>query len=153
MGSCAPLHTSRLQRPTEPYRARPMRTSELPRLAPADFDKAAPLVDMSAERKDMARRVLVDGERQTEIAAEYDLTRQAVRDAATKFLARYEQLCAFSERRAVKKPPHWVTVTLTAPAKMVADWKRAAAAARRELEAQAPRERRNSAAKRGRGKD
>ena len=129
-----------------------MRTSALPRLAPADFDKAAPLVDMSAERKIMARRVLVDGERQTVIAAEYGLTRQAVRDAATKFLARYGQLCSFSERQPARKPSRWVTVTLTAPASMVANWKRAVEAARRDLEA-APTRRtsRKPAAKRGRG--
>jgi hypothetical protein len=34
----------------------PMRTSALPRLASADFDRSAPLVDMSAARKLMARR-------------------------------------------------------------------------------------------------
>jgi hypothetical protein len=133
-----------------------MRTSELPRLAPSDFDRAAPLVDMSAERKLMARRVLVDGERQSVIASEYGLTRQAVRDAAVKFLARYEQLRNFSERRPSKKPSRWVTVTLTAPASLVAGWKRAAAAARRELEAQRARRagaktKAKASSKRGRG--
>lgn len=103
-------------------------------LTPAEFDACVPLVpQLSPERVSAARAVLVDDEKQVDVASRYGITRQAVNGSVK---AMWETFQSYQTAKQIEVdmteaalPPGWRMVTLTAPSEMVEKFRSEAAAA------------------------
>lgn len=93
-------------------------------MTPAEFQACVPLVpQLSPERVSAARAVLVDDEKQVDVATRYGITRQAVNNSVK---AMWE---TFQTYQAAKKieldmteaalPPGWRVATVSAPGELL----------------------------------
>jgi hypothetical protein len=111
-------------------------------MTPAEFQACVPLVpQLSSERVSAARAVLVDDEKQVDVATRHGITRQAV-NTSVKVMWETFQTYQAAKRIEVDMteaalPPGWRVATVVAPGEMLdrlcADVAAAAAAAGVEL--------------------
>ncbi|WP_075790610.1 TrfB-related DNA-binding protein [Massilia putida] len=93
-------------------------------LTPAEFHACVPLVpQLSPERVSAARAVLVDDEKQVEVANRYGITRQAVNGSVK---AMWEIFQSYQAAKQIEVdmteaalPPGWRVATVAAPGEML----------------------------------
>jgi hypothetical protein len=92
-------------------------------MSPNEFDRATSrMPKLSDHNREAARRVLVDGERLTDVALAHGMPKSRLSRCVARVLNRWQ-----SYRR---EPVAWVTVTLTVPVALAKRFKRMAREAR-----------------------
>ncbi len=93
------------------------------RLTEADFQEILPLLHkLSDQRIAMAKAVLVHGRTLQDVADEYVVSRNAAFKAAQKVRSIFSEF-RLSQVTGEFLPPGWVRITITAPRKLVAQFK------------------------------
>jgi hypothetical protein len=103
-------------------------------MTPAEFQACVPLVpQLSSERVSAARAVLVEDEKQVDVATRYGITRQAVN---TSVKVMWETFQTYQAAKQIEVdmteaalPPGWRVVTVMAPGEMLDKLHKEAAAA------------------------
>ena len=100
------------------------------RVTAPEFEAVRPLLNISEERIEAARAVLVEGQRLQAVANRYGWSRQAVHDTVSvvwRTFQRYQEAQTAAVGEPV--PPGWERVTLVAPADLIARFRAEIAAA------------------------
>lgn len=100
-------------------------------MTPLEFDRAVSrMPGLAPHNREAARRVLVDGERMSDVAADCAMPKPRL----SRTIARIEH--AWQAHR--REPVDWVTVTLTVPKKLAVRFRRMAREARVAIPKRAP---------------
>jgi hypothetical protein len=94
------------------------------RLTNAEFQEVLPLLHkLSEQRVAMAKAVLVQGRTLQDVADEYSVSRNAVFKAAQKVRIIFSEF-RLNQEAGEFLPPGWIRITLAAPRKLVAQFKK-----------------------------
>jgi hypothetical protein len=93
-------------------------------MTPAEFQACVPLVpQLSSDRVSAARAVLVDDEKQVDVASRHGITRQAVNNSVKVMWETFQTYQAAKQIEAdmteAALPPGWRLVTVAAPGELL----------------------------------
>lgn len=92
------------------------------RIISAEFDAVRPLLNISSDRIEAARLVLVEGKTLQAVGDKFECTRQAVGDTVNvvwRTLERYHESQRAAANAGALLPPGWEQVTLIAPTNLI----------------------------------